>query len=429
MPTRVINNDINAIRLAIVITGVAVGALGVLAVAFFARRMARPITELTKQASAVADGDLEVQTRRSVVEEFDQLGLAISAMAKRLGSRVSDAEQASATLEVVLGALPQGTVLVASDDVVVYSNRAAASMLGHIPATVTGIAPHQLQTAVREARESKKPAMVDVEHGSPVRNLRGVATPFLDDGRVLLLIIDVTERERADAIRRDFVANASHELKTPVATIIASAEAMQIAAGRGDASATGFAQQVESSARQLDSLVSDLLDLSRLERERPELSPVRIDLLVGDEVERVRQTVEEKGLSIHVVAPEITANVSHRDMAIAVRNLLDNAVRYTSDDGEVSVVVTGEDGQFVIAVSDTGDGIPTRDLGRVFERFYRVDSARARATGGTGLGLSIVKHVAESHQGSVAVDSELGVGSTFTLTVPLGLDGEDPYGN
>lgn len=427
--TRVIADDLGAVRISVVLTAVGVGLVGIALVALLARLMARPISELTDQARAVAEGDVEVTPRRSRVAELDQLGMAISAIARRIGSRLTDAEEANATLEVVLGALPQGTVLFDEDGEMVYANAAAHAILGALPQNLNALAPLQLQVAVRDARASKTQQVRMVDHGSPARRLRGIATPFSGDERVLLLLVDVTERERTDSVRRDFVANASHELKTPVSTIIASSEALQIALEREDGSAEGFAVRIETSARQLDRLVGDLLDLSRLERESPTMASVRIDRLVRDEAERIRGQAEKSGLGLDVEVSEIVAAVNSRDVAIAVRNLLDNAVRYTGDGGSISVRVSTEEAEAVISVADTGEGIPIRDMERVFERFYRVDSARSRATGGTGLGLSIVKHVAESHGGSVTVESELGVGSTFTIRLPLAEEVEAPEAN
>ncbi|HEU4319528.1 MAG TPA: ATP-binding protein [Acidimicrobiia bacterium] len=419
VPTRVIDDELWRVRRSILVAALVLGGLGLILMVYLARRLAQPITELTDQAMAVAEGDTSVELRRSRVYELDQLGLAISTMAQRLGSRVSDAEQAAATLEVVLGALPQGTILIGRDDSVVYSNPAATTILGSVPATLSGLAPLALQTAVREARAKGDREMRTVDHGSPTRRLACYATPFVGDDRVMLMVIDITERERTDSIRRDFVANASHELKTPVSTIIASSEAMHIALDRGDPSVGGFADRIEASARQLDRLVTDLLDLSRLEREAPEMAPLRLDHLVREEVERVRREAEMKDLELYVESEEIVLAVNQRDIAIAVRNLLDNAVRYTAQGGSVSASVKANGDEVVIVIADTGEGIPTRDTERVFERFYRVDSARSRATGGTGLGLSIVKHVAESHGGRVSVESELGRGSTFTIHLPL----------
>ncbi|MGD2101174.1 MAG: ATP-binding protein [Acidimicrobiia bacterium] len=427
--TRVIADDLGTVRTSIILTAVGFGLVGVALLAILARRMTKPITELTDLARAVADGELDVETRRSRVRELDQLGLAISAISNRLGSRVSDAEEATATLEVVLGALPQGTVLFGEDEAVQYANPAARAILGVLPESLSGLAPLQLQTAVREAVESKTQQVRQVEHGSPTRRLRGIATPFSADNRVLLLVVDVTDRERADSVRRDFVANASHELKTPVSTIIASSEALQIALDRDDGSAGRFAGRIEGSARQLDRLVGDLLDLSRLEREEPEMAPTRLDHLVRDEVERIRAEADARGLRLTTQTEEITCSVNQRDVATAIRNILDNAVRYTMEGGSISVIVTAEDDEAVVSVSDTGEGIPTRDTERVFERFYRVDSARSRATGGTGLGLSIVKHVAESHGGTVSLESELGVGSTFTIRLPVPSTTESPTPN
>jgi signal transduction histidine kinase len=398
-------------------------------VAFLARRLAPPITELTDQAHAVSEGATEVDVSPSNVLELDELGAAISTMAGRLGFRVSEAEEATATLQMVLDALPQGTILFDEGDRVAYANPAAAGMLGAIPADLAGLVPLQLQTAVREAREQAAQETRVVDHGGPGRRLRAVATPFSSDDRVLLLLVDITERERTDAIRRDFVANASHELKTPVSTIIAASEALQIAIERGDASAPDFADTIEASARRLDRMVTDLLDLSRLERDRPEMKAARLDQVVREEVERARPDAESRGLDLRLSAVEVTATVSSRDLATAVRNLLDNAIRYTPDGGSVKVKVGTDGADAMVTVGDTGEGIPTRDIERVFERFYRVDSARSRATGGTGLGLSIVKHVAESHGGGVTVVSELGRGSTFTIRIPLRQEGETASGN
>lgn len=418
--TRVIDDELGTVRTSIVLAASALGLLGVALMAFLGSRLARPITELTDQAMALAEGDTNISPRRSRVAELDQLGLAISTMANRLGARLSDAEEATATLGVVLEALPQGTILIDGEDQIVYVNPAVRSILGNVPESLSALAPLQFQNAVREARLNNEYETRLVDHGSPPRRLRAVATPFAGDDRVLLLVVDITERERTDSIRRDFVANASHELKTPVSTIIASSEALQIALDRDDASAAGFAERIEASARQLDRLVADLLDLSRLEKDDPEMAPVRLDHLVRDEVERIRGEAQSKELDIHVSLEEVTAMANHRDVAIAVRNLLENAVRYTSNGGSITVDLGAGDSQAVLSVADTGEGIPTRDVERVFERFYRVDSARSRGTGGTGLGLSIVKHVAESHGGSVSLTSELGVGSTFTVRLPLG---------
>jgi two-component system sensor histidine kinase SenX3 len=234
----------------------------------------------------------------------------------------------------------------------------------------------------------------------------------------LLAISDITETTRVDAMRRDFVSSASHELKTPVAAILASAEALQMALARDPGSAERFGEQIERLARQLAKLVGDLLDLSRLEASEPAHELVRIDQVAEEEVSRVRPAAELAGLTLTATSSAVSVSGSRRDLGLAIRNLLDNAVRHTPAGGTIDVKLRSDNGEVVVEVIDSGEGIPKRELPRIFERFYRVDTARARATGGTGLGLAIVRHVVERHGGSVHVESDLGQGSTFRLQIP-----------
>jgi two-component system phosphate regulon sensor histidine kinase PhoR len=407
-------------RSSVIFVSIVVGLLGLLLAAALARRMSGPIVELTEQTRALNSDDDDVKVSRSSVQEIDALAMAIADLDATKRSRLAEAELSSSTLEVVLAALPQGTILFDETDNVVYANPSALSLLGAVPPTLAGLAPFAFQDLVDEARANGATAATETEHGKPSRVLRGIATPFAQDQRVLLVVVDVTERERAASVRRDFVANASHELKTPVSAIIASSEALQLAVTRGDASSIDFARQIEGSATQLDRLVADLLDLSRLERDQPELEPLNLSHLVREEVERVRLVADERGIELTVDLAEVTVAGSRHDLAIAVRNLLDNAVRHTPAGGKIGAELEVVAEEAVLSISDTGEGIPTRDVERVFERFYRVDTARSRATGGTGLGLAIVKHVVESHGGSVSVESELGAGSTFTIRLPVG---------
>ena len=327
------------------------------------------------------------------------------------------AEEDRRLLEQVLAVVRQGVVLVGEDDVIAYANPAANELIR--PADrLASLVPHGLQRLVRQARVEQNVAEGDLEHGAPVRTLRAAAVLFPADKRVLVTITDVTASNRMEAIRRDFVAAASHELKTPVASILASAEALGLALSRDPASAARFAVQVERSARQLAKLVSDLLDLSRVESSSMESEPVAVGPMVESEVARVKAAVAEAEIALSVEAAPVVVVGSQPDLALAVRNLLDNAIRHTPRGGSISVTVSADDGRCYITVADTGEGIPRRELPRIFERFYRVDTARSRTTGGTGLGLAIVKHVADGHRGEVSVESELGVGSRFRIDLP-----------
>jgi two-component system, OmpR family, phosphate regulon sensor histidine kinase PhoR len=405
--------------------GALVACLVVLAgLALWGRRLAGLIGDLAERTRRIGAGEVDDLPDRSAIRELDRLSVAVSTMAGDLGRRVAEAERESAMLEVVLGAIPQGTVLF-EGDVVAFANQAATTILGTTPSTLAGLAPLAFQTAIREARVSGAAVVAEADHGRPARRLRGVATAFTDDDRVLLALSDITERERTDAIRRDFAANASHELKTPVATIIAASEALQISLAKGDGTAEGFVARIAGSARQLDRLIADLLDLSRLELETPQMALLRLDHLVAAEIDRIRDRAADNELTIEAVFEEVAVMASRRDLAVAIHNLLDNAIRYTPPGGRIDVAVGAVADEAQVTVADSGAGIPTRDLERVFERFYRVDSARSRDTGGTGLGLAIVRHVAESHGGRAWVESELGRGSRFTIRIPL-RHGEGP---
>ncbi len=319
----------------------------------------------------------------------------------------------------VLDALEDAVVLWGADGRRIFSNRAAEALETPPPSALSALVPSEIRDVVSSVATTGATASIEVEAGPTRRWLRATATPTGADGSVLLVVRDVTEARRLDAVRRDFVANASHELKTPIASIRAAAETLRNGAIEDPPAAARFTEQLERDAVRLARIVSDLLDLSRLETGSELVESVRLDGLVLDEVERLQDRADEAGVTVKASVERVPVlRGAARDVALMVRNLIDNAVRYTPRGGSVDLVVTKDGGDVVLRVSDTGIGVPRRDLTRIFERFYRVDRARSRDTGGTGLGLAIVKHVAENHGGSVRVASELGRGTTFEVRLP-----------
>ena len=417
LPESTVNAPVRDFRNRLLLFVVLAGAVGVLAVALVARRLARPLGELAEVASEVAAGNLDVDYPRSSISELDDVGRSIASMADELGSRLSEVADERRTLQVVLDAMPQGTLLVGDDDRVVYANRALVDLLGSVPDSLDQVVPFRVQEMVRRARQAGDVVDADADHGLPVRTLRIIVSPF-QDGRALVVVADVTERRRVDDVRRDFVTNASHELKTPVASILSTAESLQVAIDRAPDRVPRFAAQIESSARSLALLVADLLDLSRLEGRPADDGLVALDEVATLEVDRIRPVAAERGIDLRLETTPVTVAGESSDLGLAIRNLLDNAVRYTDVGGMVTIRVEQQGEDAWVAVSDTGAGIPQRDLERIFERFYRVDDARSRATGGTGLGLSIVRHVVENHGGRITVESQLGSGTTFTIWLP-----------
>jgi two-component system sensor histidine kinase SenX3 len=266
------------------------------------------------------------------------------------------------------------------------------------------------------------PRLVGV-HG--VRLDSGTAAP---PGPVALVLQDVTEARRVEAVRRDFVANVGHELKTPVGALALLAEAIEGAADDPDA-VQRFAGRIAVEADRLGRLVRELIDLSRLQggEPLPELVPVEVDRVLAEAVDRTRTAARAKKLDIVVGGQQdLVVRGVENQLATAVTNLLANAVAYSAGESRIAVAARARSGFAEIAVTDSGIGIPRADRQRVFERFYRVDQSRASSTGGTGLGLAIVKHVASNHGGSVSVWSEEGLGSTFTLRIPLAAPVERP---
>ncbi len=394
------------------------GLVGVVAVGVVAHLLARPLRRLAAVATAIADGHVDLRPERSSVTELDRLGVAIGRTASELGSRLRQLEGERRRLEVVLEALDLGVLLVAGDDTVLYANAATEVLLGTRPVSLSEATPVALRRIVTDARAEARQTQDEVEHGTPSRILHVTATP-LDDGGVLVVLEDISERRRLEAIRRDFVADASHEMKTPVAGILASVEAAETALVHDPDRVGGFLDQASASARHLARLVGDLLDLSRLEVAEPQRQPVALDEVVRDEVERAAPAAEQAGVHLEFDVAPVTVIGAPADLGLAVGNLIENAIRYSAPGGTVEVRLRVDGDVAEVTVRDTGIGIPTWALPRVFERFFRVDAARSRATGGTGLGLAIVKHVVERHGGTVDVTSELGVGSTFRMRIPV----------
>ena len=247
---------------------------------------------------------------------------------------------------------------------------------------------------------------------------------------VLAIIEDVSERRRLEDIRRDFIANVSHELKTPMGALGLLAETLQFESD--PAVAHRLAERINSEAFRVNRIIEDLLDLSRIEGEgSPSREPIPVALIVADAIERIRTAAEQHDVKVDFVEPESNPVVvgDRRQLISAIHTLLENAVVYSPRGGLVDISVDHRDATItadgdsvgplvLIAIKDQGVGIPAKDLERIFERFYRVDPGRARETGGTGLGLSIVRHVAQNHGGNVLVESREGEGSTFTLELP-----------
>ena len=288
------------------------------------------------------------------------------------------------------------------------------------------ITSEDLMALIRVARRTNETHRSRIEIargpiGAGKREFEVSVSPLNDEGMVLVLISDQSEARRIDAVRRDFVANVSHELKTPIGALGLLSEAILGAKDQPDA-VVKFASRMQMEAKRLTDLVQEIIDLSRLQSSDPlqKAFDVEASDVVREAVAQAALSAESRKITVEIGEIEDATVIGDRDQLImAVLNLVENAINYSPENTKVSVVVKVKEELLEISVTDQGIGIAEGELARVFERFYRVDPARSRMTGGTGLGLSIVKHVALNHGGDIKVWSREGVGSTFTLQLPI----------
>jgi two-component system, OmpR family, phosphate regulon sensor histidine kinase PhoR len=390
-------------------------ALGLAAIA--GRSIAGPLVSLATAARDLANG-LPPRVPQSGIREVDALSEALRQMNRQLGDRLADVQRTQAGSTAIVDAMVEGIIAADARGRVTLANPAARRLLGYAPDAVLP----ELRTLfrVKAAREAVEVvlqggAVHDREVELDDRILAVNARPLTEGGAVLVLH-DLTDIRRLEAIRRDFVANVSHELKTPLTSIAGYAETLS----GGDVPpeiAERFLGTIRANARRMQRLVDDLLDLSRIESGRwvPRRELVAIEPLLGETVMLLSDRAEARRVRVETRVADDAATITGDADAIrqVLTNLLDNAIRYVPEGGQVSVIARRDGAQVELAVADNGTGIPSEHLPRIFERFYRVDPARSREEGGTGLGLAIVKHLVEAHGGRVIAESTLGQGTTI----------------
>jgi len=415
-----VSTSVPWLLLAAAVVAAAVGAVvSKLVAAAHQRRLALRLLSLTQTDDPDRPAEAGIANSSTDIERaFHRVQSTI----ERAHASASVEREARQRMQRALRAIPEGVVVVDDSGEVLFRNDIAAEFASarHGDALIEVAIRELVADAVSEGQAGTRTLEL---FGPPRRTVVISARPLLTDGRAvgaLAIVEDITERRRLEAIRRDFVANISHELKTPVGALSLLAETL---VDEEDPQVSRrLAERMVTEAMRLGNTIEDLLVLSRIESEEaPEREAVPIHLVVAQAVTRIRPAAEQADIAID--APEPDPNLAvmgdRRQLVSALYNLLDNAVKYSDKGSSIDVSVTTDGQRIDLIVTDHGIGIPARDLERVFERFYRVDLARSRQTGGTGLGLSIVRHVVGNHDGEVAVESRLGEGSTFTLRLPL----------
>jgi two-component system phosphate regulon sensor histidine kinase PhoR len=402
--------------------------LAILLAAWIAGRTSRPVRELTEAVRQMTAGEITDQPVVKTVDEVGQLTQAFNHMSVQLREQIQALESERAKLFAVLEKMTDGVVIVDQQGFILLMNQTAESMFGVPHGTSTGkplveaIRHHQPFELWQKCQKfgATEEASLDL---SKRLILHGIATPLGQalPGSTLLLFQDMTRQFQIETLRRDFISNVSHELRTPLAAIKALTETLQDGALEDPPAARRFLGQMETEVDSLSLMVTELLELSRIESGRVPLAvkPTRpVDILIPA-CDRLRLQAERSGLTLIVECPDdlpaVQADAPRMQQVVV--NLLHNAIKFTPPSGQVTLSASRQGEAIIFAVQDTGIGISPEDLPRIFERFYKAD--RARTTSGTGLGLAIARHLVDAHGGKIWAESELGKGSTFYFTIPL----------
>jgi len=418
-----------------VITGGSVSMFVALLIGFFiARSFAQPLSSITAVAESIADGDYSQRLPISGKDEIGKLAKAFNRMAQSSQSRMETINTDRNKLLAILSGMIEGVVAVDKHERVVHINEAAEKILGIAPTSSIG-KPLWEVTMLVDVRQTVSGTLKSASEiskelripGSPSDRIVEIQSSPIRDGEgnlagAVVVLHDVSELERLDTMRRDFIANVSHELKTPITAIRGLVETLIGDRLMEPEKHERFLRKIANQSMRLSSIVTDLLTISRLESGK-NLERRLFDLrrIIVNTARALTSTGESLGVKMEIDIPDDPVNIIGDEESLfeAVNNLLDNGLKYSNEGGKVFARLFKKGDTVVIEVEDSGVGIEKRELKRIFERFYRVDKARSRELGGTGLGLSIVKHIAISHGGSVFVESAPGEGSVFRIVLPL----------
>jgi two-component system phosphate regulon sensor histidine kinase PhoR len=413
-------------------TGFAALLLILLGTAVMARKVTGPLAEMQAAAKEMGAGNLARRVQVRTGDELEEMANALNRMASHLADTIGQLDAGKARLETLLANLDDGVIVIAADRSVRMMNREAGKIFDTSKTTGAGrpypeVIRHPQALAfidgwVKGEQPKSRDVSIATRQGSRTVRCSGTTVRYLGESSadVLLTLRDVTEERRLSQVKSDFVSNASHELRTPLTNIRGYLEAIQDAVREGTLPDPTFVAVVHANALRMERLIDDLLELSRAESGGVPLDREEIPLptFLSRVAELHRPSAERAGKSLVVVASEGTLRADVRKLTLAVSNLVDNAIKYGKEGGRVAVSGKIDSSGCTVEVEDDGPGIPPEDLPRIFERFYRVDKGRSRELGGTGLGLSIVKHIVESHEGTLHAESRLGVGTRFVIRTP-----------
>ncbi len=415
--------------------GVLIAALAAIVSLVVSQRVTRPVGELRRGIERFARGELSVRLPETGAAEIAALSRATNKMASELEARILELVDQTSEQDGVLSSMVEGVLAVSRDLTVLTLNRSAATLLhvddrDHAAGRTLRdvVANPEIVRFVLAVLDSDEPVERElILHGQGMHYIQAHGAPIRTAQRgrsgAVVVLNDVTRLRRLETVRKDFVANVSHELKTPITSIRASVETLIDGASEDPQAGQRFLKIILRQADRLSAIIEDLLSLSRIEQEADQggISTRREPLrgVLDSATDACRSAADAAGVELRVTSSgEAYARINAALLEQALVNLIDNAVKYSEEGSSVEVSLAGQGSRVCIAVRDHGIGIEGSDIERLFERFYRVDKARSRKLGGTGLGLAIVKHIVQAHAGTVSVESVPGQGSTFVIDLP-----------
>jgi two-component system phosphate regulon sensor histidine kinase PhoR len=434
IPVNAIDEALKNIQMRMTLGGLIIAVLAAIVSWFVSRRITHPIEEIKEWAKSVASREHQVRPIVGGSDEIGALSEAVDQMAVELRQRMDNTLRQRNEMEAVLASMVEGVIAVDMEERIISMNQAAARMFACNPSAAQGRTIQEvvrnvlLHEFVRNTLSSQKPVEKDIVlHTGGERFIDGHGTVLRDaQGKqmgALIVLNDVTRIRRLENVRREFVANVSHEIKTPITAIKGFVETLRDGAVKKPEDAERFLRIIENHAERLEAIIEDLLSLSRIEREAERGKIALVEGQVQDVVQMAVQVCEMSARAREIKIEcscdkDIVSKINAPLLEQAIVNLLDNAIKYSAVGSTIRVEASQTAEEIKIDVRDQGCGIEKEHLPRLFERFYRVDKARSRQLGGTGLGLAIVKHITQAHGGQVSVESVPGKGSTFSIRLP-----------
>lgn len=432
IPLTHIDNELKSIQIKIAFGGLFIAFLASGASLYISRRISRPIEKMKQGAEHFAKGDLRYKLLAPNTKEMASLAEAMNKMAGQLEKRLKTITSQRNEYEAVLSSMKEGVIAVDMEEHIISINQTASNMLKCNLIKLKGksiqevVRNRKLHRLIMETLSMGKTIESDIflqQNGEKILNVHTTLLVDAAEKRIGTVVVlnDVTKLRHLENMRRDFVANVSHEIKTPLTAIKGFVETLVTAESYNSKETKHFLTIIEKHVNRLTAIIEDLLQLSKIEKEKDQiqLEEIPIKDIIESSMQLCRTKAKKKKLQIKLFCEDsLKVKIDPGLFEQAVVNLLDNAIKYSNDESKIHIDVIMTDSETIINFQDFGIGISKKHLPRLFERFYRADTARSRKFGGTGLGLAIVKHIVHAHQGYVTVDSFLGKGSTFSIHLP-----------